>query len=99
MSSSLLAAGTALSRATSQGPFMRADTVSGLQPATNYTVFLAVRYQSQLIGTVVAISGVLTTDNTPPTFVAIGQVGPATRLVIGPHREKAQKTTRTTLLS
>lgn len=86
----MLAAGTALSRASSQGPFMRADTVSGLQPATNYTVFLAVRYQSQLIGTVVAISGVLTPDSTPPTFVTIGQVGPATRLVMDPPQKAAQ---------
>ncbi|GLC59525.1 hypothetical protein PLESTB_001496700 [Pleodorina starrii] len=59
-------------------PCMMAANVSGLAPATNYTVFLAVRFevvrQSKLIHTVVAISGVLTPDNRPPTFTALGAV-------------------------
>ncbi|GIL91060.1 hypothetical protein Vretifemale_18750, partial [Volvox reticuliferus] len=59
-------------------PCMMTATVTGLIPATNYTVFLAVRFevarQSKLIRTIFAISSVLTSDNVPPSFTALGDM-------------------------
>ena len=57
-----------------QGPHMFRDVVPGLSPATNYTAFLAVRWQAQLVATVVAITGILTPDTAAPTFSSVGQV-------------------------
>ncbi|GLI60645.1 hypothetical protein VaNZ11_002842, partial [Volvox africanus] len=59
-------------------PCMMTATVKGLTPATNYTVFLAVRFevarQSKLFKTVFAITGVLTSDNVAPSFTALGNM-------------------------
>ncbi|KXZ55299.1 hypothetical protein GPECTOR_3g434 [Gonium pectorale] len=55
-------------------PTLLSDTLSDLLPASNYTAFLAVRFQSQLLSTVVAITSVLTPDNSAPTFASIGAI-------------------------
>ncbi|PNH00991.1 hypothetical protein TSOC_013152 [Tetrabaena socialis] len=70
-------AGVALSLAgpaSASGAALLSDSVSGLSPASNYSVFLAVRFQSRLLETVVAISGVLTPDRVAPTFTAVGML-------------------------
>jgi hypothetical protein len=57
---------------------MLTANITGLAPATNYTIFLAVRFevtrQSKLINTAIAISGVLTPDRAAPTFSTVGAV-------------------------
>ncbi|KAG2496180.1 hypothetical protein HYH03_005780 [Edaphochlamys debaryana] len=66
-------AGVALSTGTGGlGAFMLTDVVTGLRPATSYSVYLAVRYQSTLLGTVVGVTGVLTPDHVAPTLVTVG---------------------------
>lgn len=57
------------------GATLMSSALSGLAPASNYTVYLAVRQGAQLLDTVVALSGVLTPDNVPPTFAGVGGVG------------------------
>ncbi|EFJ44930.1 hypothetical protein VOLCADRAFT_118525 [Volvox carteri f. nagariensis] len=53
-----------------------APAAAEVERAVNYTIFLAVRFevirQSKLINTVFVINGVLTPDNTAPTFTALG---------------------------
>ncbi|KAG1679176.1 hypothetical protein FOA52_000532, partial [Chlamydomonas sp. UWO 241] len=45
---------------------------TGLLPATNYSVLVAVVYGGQRVPTVVAITGILTPDTKAPTFAVLG---------------------------
>ncbi|KAG2444871.1 hypothetical protein HXX76_001609 [Chlamydomonas incerta] len=56
------------------GATLMAAALSGLAPASNYSVFLAVRQGAQLLDTVVALTGVLTPDNVAPSFAGVGGV-------------------------
>ena len=53
--------------------YTHTQTVTGLAPATNYTVYIAVR-SNRLISTLVAITDVLTPDTTAPTFSGVGPI-------------------------
>ncbi len=61
----------------SQGPFFYTYTATGLTPATNYTILVVVQSGVTLSPGVTAITGLLTPDTQPPSFLKaqVTQVG------------------------
>ncbi|GAX72759.1 hypothetical protein CEUSTIGMA_g215.t1 [Chlamydomonas eustigma] len=66
--------GTPLMNASSlyEGGFIYSLDVTGLTPATNYSVLLTVRSSDILVSTVIVITGVLTPNTIAPTFTSLG---------------------------
>ena len=57
-----------------------AQVVSGLKPATNYSVLFAVSSGPLLVQTVTVVSGVLTPDSVSPSFLGVGGIGESLQL-------------------